>query len=165
MFLLPQQRGDGLVSTGKPRVAIHDEQHQISQRHRDFYLLIDMLSERIGIDKPVAACIDQFDESSVELIGDGEMRSRVTPGMSWTMLILLPTMALRRLLLPTLGRPTIAITGIEDIGSDQEKVNRERSIAVLRDRIARAEEIAVCNRTTARSESESPNTSLVHLRL
>src|SRR2546430_2308057 len=39
------------------------------------------------------------------------MRSRVTPGMSWTMLIRFPTRALSRLDLPTLGRPTIAMTG------------------------------------------------------
>src|SRR5205814_6066213 len=37
--------------------------------------------------------------------------SRVTPGWSWTMLMRLPMSALRRLLLPTLGRPTMAITG------------------------------------------------------
>src|SRR5687767_11158103 len=41
-----------------------------------------------------------------------ETRSRVTPGMSWTMLMRLPTRALRRLLLPTLGRPTMATTGL-----------------------------------------------------
>src|SRR5687767_12909565 len=41
-----------------------------------------------------------------------ETRSRVTPGMSCTMLMRLPTRALRRLLLPTLGRPTIATTGL-----------------------------------------------------
>src|SRR5438067_11636190 len=41
-------------------------------------------------------------------------RSRVTPGMSCTMLIRLPTSALSSEDFPTLGRPTIAITGMRD---------------------------------------------------
>src|SRR5436309_79515 len=45
-----------------------------------------------------------------------EMRSRVTPGTSWTMLIRFPYRAFSRLLLPTFGRPTIATVGMEDIG-------------------------------------------------
>src|SRR5665213_1430605 len=39
------------------------------------------------------------------------IRSRVTPGMSCTMLIRFSTSALSRLLFPTLGRPTIATVG------------------------------------------------------
>src|SRR4051794_38856482 len=39
-------------------------------------------------------------------------RSRVTPGMSCTMLMRRPAKALSRLLLPTLGRPTMAMVGV-----------------------------------------------------
>src|SRR5829696_6038481 len=50
-------------------------------------------------------------------IGRGvETRSRVTPGMSCTMLIIFPAIAFSSELLPTFGRPTIAMTGREDIG-------------------------------------------------
>src|SRR5215204_2706952 len=50
-------------------------------------------------------------------IGRGvETRSRVTPGMSCTMLIIFPAIAFSSELLPTFGRPTIAMTGNEDMG-------------------------------------------------
>ena len=46
------------------------------------------------------------------------MRSRVTPGMSWTIAIRRPTRRLKRADFPTLGRPTIAtwngLTGIDE---------------------------------------------------
>src|SRR5689334_20586301 len=45
-----------------------------------------------------------------------ETRSRVTPGMSWTMETRRPTRALEREDLPTLGRPTIATTGRRFMG-------------------------------------------------
>src|SRR5438132_3588045 len=44
------------------------------------------------------------------------MRSRVTPGMSWTMACRFPTRRLKRVDLPTLGRPTMATVGVKDIG-------------------------------------------------
>ena len=46
-----------------------------------------------------------------------DTRSRVTPGMSWTMLIRLPQRAFRSELLPTFGRPTMATVGREGIAN------------------------------------------------
>ena len=53
------------------------------------------------------------------------MRSRVTPGWSWTMEILRPAKRLKRADLPTFGRPTMAaqrVTGRETgIGLGMER--------------------------------------------
>jgi hypothetical protein len=57
-------------------------------------------------------------------------RSRVTPGMSWTIEIVFPDSAFNSELLPTFGRPTMATTGIAGIrghctGTGAERMNAE----------------------------------------
>src|SRR5262249_29585315 len=51
------------------------------------------------------------------------MRSRVMPGSSVTMERRAPTMRLRRVDLPTLGRPTMAIRGSGDDGMRVENID------------------------------------------
>src|SRR4051812_49201155 len=58
--------------------------------------------------------------SSIE--SGAEIRSRVTPGMSCTMEMRLPTRALSRELFPTLGRPTIATVGMDFMATFEGRV-------------------------------------------
>jgi hypothetical protein len=78
-----------------------------------------MIAEPVGIDDTVAARIDQLEElvapADERYLSPRLMnvltRSRVTPAVGSTMLIISPARALSRLLLPTFGRPIIATTG------------------------------------------------------
>ena len=58
-----------------------------------------------------AAGIDQFDEAVADGTADSVTRSRVTPAVRSTMASRLPASQLKRLDLPTLGRPTMTTCG------------------------------------------------------
>ena len=70
--------------------------------------LLDVLGQVVDVLDAHAARIDQFDEAARRAGARYVTRSRVTPAVGSTMAIRLPASQLKRLDLPTLGRPTIA---------------------------------------------------------
>src|SRR4051812_27084565 len=82
-------------------------------------------------------------------------RSRVTPGMSWTIEMSRRVSALRREDLPTLGRPTIAMTGGRFIGGILGHIGRWAMPGDF-GRAGEGRARSVGKRQTARTEPRPP---------
>ena len=104
----PQQARQLLIDGREPFLPIDDEEQQIAGFQRDIDFGVDLLG-KVGIHlRPDAAGVDDGERRSRPSLQSAAMRSRVTPGMSWTIEMRRPARRLKSADLPTLGRPTMA---------------------------------------------------------
>ncbi len=64
---LAEHRRDFLIGAGQAVLHIDDEHHRGGPGHGHFDLMADVIGEGIGIDKSIAAGIDQLDKSAVDI--------------------------------------------------------------------------------------------------
>ena len=104
-----EDASDLRVLLGRADGHVDHVHHDVGLTDRAFGLEAHLLRERlVGGDPP--AGVDEHERSPVP-VPTSSLRSRVTPGSSWTIASRRPTMRLTSVDLPTFGRPTTATTG------------------------------------------------------